>query len=106
MAGTDPSMEGKMCLVTGATTGIGWATARELARLGGTVVIVGRSRERCAKATESLRRDSGNAAIECIPADLSLQAEVRRLAWEYQQRYDRLDILVNNVGALFAYREE
>jgi retinol dehydrogenase 12 len=106
MVGTDKSMSGKTCLVTGATAGIGLVTARELARHGAAVVIVGRSRERCETATASIRRETGNPAVEFIVADLSAQAEVRRLASEYQERHTRLDVLVNNAGALFAARRE
>jgi NAD(P)-dependent dehydrogenase (short-subunit alcohol dehydrogenase family) len=99
-------MAGKTCLVTGATAGIGLVTARELARLGATVVIVGRSRERCDRAVESIRRDTSNPAVEFLTADLSSQAAVRRLAREYEDRHSRLHVLVNNAGALFASREE
>jgi NAD(P)-dependent dehydrogenase (short-subunit alcohol dehydrogenase family) len=80
MAGPDGSMVGKTCLITGATAGIGLAAARELARLGARVVLVGRSPERCEKAAEAIRRETGNPAVEFLTADLSVQAEVRRLA--------------------------
>lgn len=106
MADRDSTMAGKMCLVTGATAGIGFVTARELARRGATVVLVSRSPERCQRAVATIREATNNPAVEFIAADLSAQAEVRRLAREYQQRHERLHVLVNNAGALFASREE
>jgi NAD(P)-dependent dehydrogenase (short-subunit alcohol dehydrogenase family) len=106
MAGSDESMAGKTCLVTGATAGIGEVTARELARRGAAVVLVGRSQERCAAKAEAIRRETGNPSVEFLRADLSSQAEVRRLAGEFRERHRRLDVLVNNAGALFARRRE
>src|SRR5262249_11320987 len=106
MAEQDQSMVGKTCLVTGATAGIGEVTARELARRGARVVVVGRSRERCEATREAVRRETGNPSVEFHVADLSSQAEVRRLAREFLGRHRRLDVLVNNAGALFAQRRE
>ena len=106
MTDPDTSMGDKTCLVTGATAGIGAVTARELARRGARVVIVGRNRERYAATTEAIRRDTGNSSVEFLVADLSSQAEIRRLAGEFQGRHQRLDVLVNNAGALFAQRRE
>lgn len=99
-------MTGKTCLVTGATSGIGRATALELARAGARVVIVGRSAERCSAAIESIRRETGRSDEEFIAADLGSQAEVRRVAAEFLERHSRLDVLINNAGALFALRRE
>lgn len=102
----DNSMSGKTCLVTGATAGIGEVTALELARRGARVVIVGRNRQRCEATVASIRRETGNPAVEFIAADLSSHAEVQRVAREFLERHDRLDVLVNNAGALFALRQE
>jgi NAD(P)-dependent dehydrogenase (short-subunit alcohol dehydrogenase family) len=99
-------MAGKTCLVTGATGGIGLVTARELARRGATVVLVGRSPERCEVSAAAIRQETGNPTVEFVAADLSSQAEVRRLARAFRERHPRLHVLVNNAGALFAYREE
>jgi len=60
--------------------GIGQITARELARLGATVVLAGRRRERCQVAAEAIQRETGNPSVEFLVADLSSQEEVRRLA--------------------------
>jgi NAD(P)-dependent dehydrogenase (short-subunit alcohol dehydrogenase family) len=100
------SMAGKTCLVTGATSGIGEVAARQLARLGATVLIVGRSPERCAATVAAIRQETGNAAVEAVTADLSSQAELRRLTDEVRQRHGRLHVLLNNAGALFASRRE
>jgi NAD(P)-dependent dehydrogenase (short-subunit alcohol dehydrogenase family) len=106
MAERDTSMTGKTCLVTGATAGIGEATAHELARWGGCVVLVGRNQERCQATTEAMQRETGNPSVEFLVADLSSQAEIRRLAREFLKRHCRLDVLVNYAGALFAQRRE
>jgi len=100
------SMADKVCLITGATAGIGEQTALGLARCGARVVLVGRSRERCEITAESIRRETGNPAIEFFPADLSSQAEIRRLANEFVKNHDRLHVLINNAGAMFAHRQE
>jgi retinol dehydrogenase 12 len=106
VADSDTPMAGKTCLVTGATAGIGAVTARELARRGARVVLVGRSRRRCEATAGAVRRQTGNPSVEPLVADLSAQAEVRRLAREFRERHDRLEVLVNNAGALFARRRE
>jgi NAD(P)-dependent dehydrogenase (short-subunit alcohol dehydrogenase family) len=73
--------------------------------MGATVVLVGRSPERTEASVREIRELSGNSAVEGLLADLSSMAEVRRLAEEFRARYSRLDVLVNNAGALFARRE-
>ena len=99
-------MDGKICLVTGATAGIGLVTARELARRGAGVVLVGRNAERGAQVTAMIARETGNPAVEFLAADLSSQAQVRELARRFLARHSRLHVLVNNAGALYAVRQE
>jgi retinol dehydrogenase-12 len=99
-------MQGKVCLVTGATAGIGLVTARELARKGARVILVGRATERCSRAAEEIRALTGSTAVEWLVADLSLQADVRRLADQVRSRWPRLDVLVNNAGGIFIKRQE
>jgi NAD(P)-dependent dehydrogenase (short-subunit alcohol dehydrogenase family) len=99
-------MGGKVCLVSGATSGIGLATARALAERGATVVVLSRGRERCEVTAREIREKSGNPAVEPLAADLSEQAEVRRAAREFLERFGRLDVLVNNAGAAFRSRRE
>jgi NAD(P)-dependent dehydrogenase (short-subunit alcohol dehydrogenase family) len=98
-------MAGKVVMVTGATSGIGEATAHALARKRASLVIVGRNRQRSQAAAEAIRRATGNPEVEFLVADLSSQAEVRRLAREFKQHHSRLDVLINNAGAFFLRRE-
>jgi retinol dehydrogenase 14 len=95
-------MSGRTVLVTGATSGIGRATARGLARQGAQVALVGRDRSRTEAATDEIRAAGGRAVP--FVADLSAQAEVRRLAREALDRLPRLDVLVNNVGGFWSTR--
>jgi len=99
-------MQGQVCLVTGATSGIGRITARELARLGARVIIVGRSPEKTEATVRQIRAETGTTAVESLVADLSSQVEVRRLAEQVQAQCGRLDVLVNNAGAMFLKRLE
>jgi NAD(P)-dependent dehydrogenase (short-subunit alcohol dehydrogenase family) len=91
-------------MVTGATSGIGAVTARDLARVGATVVIVGRDRGRCARQAESIAREAGSRA-EILVADLSSQRQIRHAAEEFARRHSALDVLVNNAGSYFMRRE-
>ena len=100
------SMGGKTVLVTGATSGIGEVAARELAGKGARVVLVGRSAPKCEATSAMIRRATGTSAVEYLVADLSSRAEIRRLAAEIKARYPRLDVLVNNAGAMFSPRRE
>ena len=104
MAAPTPSMQGKVCLVTGATSGIGRVTARALAQQGATVVLVGRNPERTAATVGRIQQETSNPHVECLMADLSAQAQVRQLAGEFQRRFARLDVLLNNAGAFFSKR--
>lgn len=98
-------MKGKRCLITGATQGLGRVAALALARQGASVVIIGRDPKRTQETVEELRQESGNPEVEALVADLMYVTEVRRVAREYASRYPRLDVLLNNAGALFRRRE-
>ncbi len=94
-------MAGKICLVTGGTGGIGFVTARELARMGAAVSIVGRDPARGEAALRRIRETAADARVTFLPADLSDQADIRRLADALLALHPRLDVLVNNAGGLF-----
>lgn len=99
-------MIGKICLVTGATSGIGKATACALARMGATVILVGRNETKGRRTAEELRVKTGNKTIDLMIADLSSQKQIRALAEQFNSRYQRLDVLINNAGAMFPERRE
>jgi NAD(P)-dependent dehydrogenase (short-subunit alcohol dehydrogenase family) len=100
--GEDPLV----CLVTGATAGIGLATAEGLARAGAHVILGARTRERGEAARDRIARATGSDRLELAVADLAVQADVRRLAEEVARGHDRLDVLVNNAGGIRSRREE
>lgn len=96
----------KICLVTGATSGIGQETARALAQQGMTVVIVGRNEQKSAGTVVAIKAATGNPNVSYLLADFADQAAIRRLAAEFKERYDRLDVLINNAGGFYAKRQE
>ena len=98
-------MNGKVCLVTGATDGIGKVSARVLAELGAKVIIVGRNPEKSAIVLAELRSISGNENIDLLIVDLAVMQEVRDLAEQVISRYDRIDVLLNNAGGYFTKHE-
>ncbi|MDE2859986.1 MAG: SDR family oxidoreductase [Chloroflexota bacterium] len=97
-------MNGKCCLITGGSDGIGLAAARELAHMGASVVMVGRNEAKTAAAANRITQETGNGSVRYMVADLSSQADVRRLAAEVTESIPRLDVLVNNAGAAFLSR--
>jgi NAD(P)-dependent dehydrogenase (short-subunit alcohol dehydrogenase family) len=99
-------MRGKVCIVTGANSGIGKVTALELAKQGATVVMVCRSRERGEAAQQEIMTESGSETVDLLLADLSSMASARSMVDEFKRKYDRVDVLVNNAGALFSERKE
>jgi NAD(P)-dependent dehydrogenase (short-subunit alcohol dehydrogenase family) len=97
-------MNGKYCLVTGATHGIGRQTARALAVQGAHVLVHGRDLTRARAVAEALREDSGNGEVHAVQADFARLADVRRLGEELAARLPRLDVLINNAGMMSAVR--
>lgn len=93
-------MEGKVCLVTGANSGIGYAVAGGLAKQGATVVMVCRNEKRGEKARARIVEATGNARVQLLLADLSSQQAIRDVAAEFLDRYDQLDVLINNAGLM------
>jgi len=92
-------MTGTTCLVTGANSGIGKETALELARRGARVVLVCRNKQKGEQAMADIRREAGSPQLDLLIADLSSFGSIRALAAQVQQRYQRLDVLINNAGA-------
>ena len=99
-------MEGKIVLITGGTSGIGKAAATALAAMGAEVVVTGRNRGRGEAALAEIRRASGSEKVSLMLADLAVQAEARKLADNFRERHDRLDVLVNNAGLIQSKRKE
>jgi len=97
-------MAGKTVLVTGGTGGIGLATAAGLAAQGARVGITGRDRGRAEAAAAQIVDRTGNSAVDPFVADLSVQADIRRLSAEVLDTYPQLHVLVNNVGGSWAHR--
>lgn len=100
-----PSMQDKVVLITGATNGIGKEAARQIAQAGATVVVAGRNESKLAQVVAELKQKSGNPHIDGLLADLSQVAGMRSLATQFLARYQRLDVLLNNAGALFTERK-
>ncbi len=96
----DHQMQGKVCLITGSSAGIGKVTARELANMGATVVIVCRNRAKGEAVQAEIKEISGNAHVDLIIADLSELSQVHRVANEFKQRYEQLHVLINNAGGI------
>lgn len=99
------SMAGKVCLITGATGGIGLITAQVLAAQGARLVLVSRSAQKCEATAAQIRASTGNDQITFIAGDLSLMAQVRHVAEQFLAQNDRLDVLINNAGAVFSSRQ-
>src|SRR5262249_4597915 len=96
-------MSGKICVVTGASDGIGKVTAAALARMGATTAIVCRNPEKGARAVEAIRAETG-ATVELLLADLSSQRAIRALGYELHRRYERIDVRINNAGSVQSKR--
>ncbi len=102
----EQDMTGKVCIVTGATAGIGEATALLLAKQGATVVGIGRNPSKNKYSAEMIKKETGSSSIEYLLADLSSQKDIYSLVKEFKSKYDRLDVLINNAGATFGERME
>jgi len=97
---TPPDMRGRICLITGATSGIGRVTARELVRRGASLLIVSRDRARGEATLAELKAAGDKASLDLLHADLSIQASIRELARQIRERTDRLHVLINNAGVI------
>ena len=97
-------MDGQICMVTGATSGLGEITARELAKMGATVVMVARNEDKAQRLQNEIQSNGGTA--DTIIGDLSSMAEVRQVAATFKDRYSALHVLLNNAGAVFTDYQE
>jgi retinol dehydrogenase 12 len=97
-------MHSPVCLITGATEGVGKATATELARRGFTVVVAARNAAKAEKVKWEIAKSTGNAYADYIVADLASLQQIRRLADTFKARYPRLDVLINNAGVVLPAR--
>lgn len=102
----DRNMEKKIILITGASDGIGKETAKVLAKQGHRLIIHGRNKQKTVEAFEEIKRETGNQNIDMYLADFLSLAEVKRFADTIKQKYDHLDVLINNAGAQFTDQRE
>ncbi len=106
MLTVNTSMQGKTCMVTGANSGIGKATALGLAQMGANVVMVARDRARGEVAQNEVKAKSGNNSVDLLVADLSSQQSIRKLVENFKQHYKQLHVLINNAGVFMLTRRE
>lgn len=106
MLTVNTSMQGKTCMVTGANSGIGKATALGLAQMGANVVMVARDRARGEVAQNEVKAKSGNNSVDLLVADLSSQQSIRKLVEDFKQHYKQLHVLINNAGVFMLTRRE
>lgn len=99
-------MENKIILVTGASDGIGKETAKALAKQGHTIIVHGRNPQKTKAAYEEIKAETGNNNIDYMTADFLSFTDIRCFADDFKQKYDRLDVLVNNAGAQFTHKRE
>jgi NAD(P)-dependent dehydrogenase (short-subunit alcohol dehydrogenase family) len=99
-----PDLKDRVVLVTGATSGIGKATALALARMGATMALVVRNADKGAATQAEIKAQTSNQPVDVLLADLSSQQSIRALADQVIQRYDRLHVLINNAGGFYGQR--
>jgi NAD(P)-dependent dehydrogenase (short-subunit alcohol dehydrogenase family) len=96
----DETMKGRVCLVTGATSGIGRITAQTLAGMGATVIVVGRNQVKTQAVVDEIKQATGNPNLDLFITDFSVQQQIRDLAGKVLDRHPHLHVLVNNAGAI------
>jgi len=98
-------IEDQVIIVTGSNSGIGKATAKVLAGMGATVVLAVRNQEKGKKALEEIVAETGSQKVAVMTCDLASKDSIRRFVEEFKKEHDRLDVLINNAGAVFAKRQ-
>ena len=91
-------MNNKLCIITGANAGIGFETAKELAKRGAFIVMLCRNEEKALNAKKEIQREIPSAGIDIILCDFSIQDEIRKAANEILEKYKTIDVLINNHG--------
>lgn len=99
------TMEGKVCLITGANSGLGKEEARALGAMGAAVVMVCRDETRGQAALEEIKATTASESLDLLLADMRSQQDIRRVAAEFKSKYQRLDALINNAGTRFEHWE-
>lgn len=99
------NMKGKVCIITGANSGIGKATAIGLAKMGATIVMVCRNKERGERAQKEIIQSIGNRNVDLLLCDLSSQDQIRNLVNDFKQNYQKLHVLINNAGLMLSKRQ-
>jgi NAD(P)-dependent dehydrogenase (short-subunit alcohol dehydrogenase family) len=93
-------MHGKIVLITGATSGLGKIAAKELAKKGARVIIHGRNKDKAESVKNNLIKACHHDKVDTVIADFSSLHQVRQMAEEIIQKYDRIDVLINNAGGI------
>lgn len=97
-------MKGKICMITGANSGIGKATAIGLAKMGATIVMVCRNKKKGEKALDYIKSESNNGNVNLFIADLSTQKAIHQLVKDFKEKYQHLHVLINNAGVNLSKR--
>ena len=97
-------MEGKVCLITGANSGIGKETALALAKMNATVVMLCRNKQRGEKAQKEIIEQSGNKNVDLLLCDLSSLEDIKKFVSEFKNKYEKLHVLINNAGVMLKNR--
>ncbi len=98
-------MEGKVVVVTGSNSGIGKATAKILAEMGSTVILAVRNREKGEHARDEIVSETGHKQIVVMVCDLASRDSIKKFVLDFKDKYAKLDVLINNAGAVFAKRQ-
>lgn len=99
-------MDGKVCLVTGATSGIGEITAAALAARGAQVIVVGRNQQKAEDTVQQIKSETGSDFVHYLLADFADLQQIHDLVSSFKSQYSRLDVLINNAGAYFNTRRQ
>ncbi|QNO13967.1 SDR family oxidoreductase [Alkalicella caledoniensis] len=98
-------MKNKVVLITGANSGVGKATATELARMGATIIMACRNKERGEEALKEVRERSNSKKVELMLCDLASLSDIRCFCEKFEEKYQRLDVLINNAGVILPRRQ-